>query len=195
MTSQNALLPWNMYHTLLNEIFSSELKKYLPPLHFLSIYVSTCLQSIWFHSITEVSSLSFPSCKPLCRCLSELTDDPEQTPENGWLTPWDLYAPTVNNAVLLCRSTANTLEVKQPWLPAWSTERTRTELGLPDVDQHVGVGAVPHGQVVVVPPVVVLDRLLLRAPRHYIVIEFTPLRRKFHRKVILHVKTCSWMRN
>lgn len=71
------------------------------------------------------------------------------------------------------------------------TERTRTELGLPDVDQHVGVGAVPHGQVVVVPAVVVLDRLLLRAPRHNVVIEFTPLGRKFYRKVILHVKTCS----
>lgn len=85
--------------------------------------VSTRLQSIWLHSITEVSSLSFPSYKParvgaLCRCLSELTDDPEQTWENGWLTPWDPYAATVNNAVLLCRSTANTLEVKQPWLPA-----------------------------------------------------------------------------
>lgn len=65
------------------------------------------------------------------------------------------------------------------------TERTRTELGLPDVDQHVGVGAVPHGQVVVVPAVVVLDRLLLGAPRHDVVVEFTPLGRKFYRKVIL----------
>lgn len=39
-----------------------------------------------------------------------------------------------------------------------------TEPGLPDVHQHVGVGAVPHGEVVVVAPVVVLDGLLLRAP-------------------------------
>lgn len=50
-----------------------------------------------------------------------------------------------------------------------------TELGLADVDQHVGVGAVPHGQVVVVAPVVVLDGFLLCAPGHHVVVKLTPL--------------------
>jgi hypothetical protein len=39
----------------------------------------------------------------------------------------------------------------------------RTELGLPDVHQHVGVGAVAHREVVVMAAVVVLDGLLLGA--------------------------------
>lgn len=51
-----------------------------------------------------------------------------------------------------------------------------TQLGLADVDQHVGVGAVAHRQVVVVPAVVVLDGLLLGAPRHHIVVKLAPLR-------------------
>lgn len=57
-----------------------------------------------------------------------------------------------------------------------------TELGLPDVHQHVRIGAVPHGQVVVVAPVVVLDGLLLRTPGHHIVVELTPLARRSRRR-------------
>lgn len=53
-----------------------------------------------------------------------------------------------------------------------------TQLGLPDVDQHVGVGAVPDGQVIVVAPVVVLDRFLFRTPGHHVIVEFTPLERR-----------------
>lgn len=33
----------------------------------------------------------------------------------------------------------------------------------------------PHGQVVVVAPVIVLDGLLLRTPGHHVVVEFAPL--------------------
>lgn len=57
-----------------------------------------------------------------------------------------------------------------------------TELGLPDVHQHVCVGAMPHGQVVIVAPVVVLDGLLLRTPGHHVVVKFTPLTRKARRR-------------
>lgn len=59
--------------------------------------------------------------------------------------------------------------------PVRAGARALTELGLADVDQHVGVGAVPHGQVVVVAPVVVLDGFLLRAPGHHVVVKLTPL--------------------
>lgn len=47
----------------------------------------------------------------------------------------------------------------------------------PDVDEHVGVGAVAHGErhVLVVAAVVVLDGLLLRAARHHVVVELAPL--------------------
>lgn len=131
-------------------------------------------------------------------CLTELKADPEQhilsKSERTAGRSHGISTLSVNKAVLLCRTTAKSSEVRQPdaWLSVPFEHRgTRTELGLPDVDQHVGVGAVPHGQVVVVPAVVVLDRLLLGAPRHNVVIEFTPLARKFYRKVILHVKTCS----
>lgn len=57
--------------------------------------------------------------------------------------------------------------------PSWQPPLTQP--GLPDIDQHVGVGAVPDRQVIVVAPVVVLNGLFLRAPRHHIIIEFTPL--------------------
>ena len=48
-----------------------------------------------------------------------------------------------------------------PFKPDW--RERRTELGLPDVDQHVGVSAVPHREVVVVAAIVVLYGLLLGA--------------------------------
>ena len=39
-----------------------------------------------------------------------------------------------------------------------------TELGFPDVDQHVGIGAVPDREVVIMAAIVVLYGLLLGAP-------------------------------
>lgn len=50
-----------------------------------------------------------------------------------------------------------------------------TELGLPNVDQHVGVGTVTYGEVIVVSAVVVFYGLLFGASRHHVVVEFTPL--------------------
>lgn len=63
-----------------------------------------------------------------------------------------------------------------------SSRSSLTELGLADVDQHVGVGAVAHRQVVVVPAVVVLYGLLLGASRHHIIVELAPLVRGGWRK-------------
>lgn len=57
-----------------------------------------------------------------------------------------------------------------------------TQLRLPDINQHVRVRAVPDGEVVIVPPVVVLDGFFFRTPRHHIIIKFAPLDRRATRR-------------
>lgn len=52
-----------------------------------------------------------------------------------------------------------------------------TQLGLPDVDQHVCIGAMAHWEIVVMSAIVVLYGFFLSAPWHDIVIKFTPLMR------------------
>lgn len=54
-TSQNALLPWNTYHRLLNEIFSSELKNiYYHPIFLAYTYLHVYNQ---FDSIPLLKSV------------------------------------------------------------------------------------------------------------------------------------------
>lgn len=59
----------------------------------------------------------------------------------------------------------------------WSRTPLLTQLGLPDINQHVRVRAVPDREVVIMAPIVVLDCFFFRTPGHHIVVKFTPLDR------------------